>query len=228
MKKPIPFFTTIILLTIIFSGCKSLNKTQAETGQNNAGIKDIMTGMRSQNTMMSALLEGVTGGNAGVAIGKKMDSEAAAIQKAIPGAQVKRIGEGINITFESGFLFGKSSADISGAAEDNLQKLATFFTNNPNTKILIEGHTSKDSSMAANEEANMQLSQQRSVAVSHFLQLKGVDKSRITEKWYGDNQPKYPNDTEANRQKNRRVEIGLIANEAFKKMAQEGKVKSKK
>ena len=210
---------------MLLTSCKSLNKTQAETGQNNAGVKDIMAGMKSQNTMMSALLESVTGGNVGIAIGKKMDSEAAAIQKAIPGAQVKRIGEGINITFESGFLFGKSSADISGAAEDNLQKLATFFTGNPNTKILIEGHTSKDSSMTANEEANMQLSQQRAIAVSRFLQSKGVDSSRITEKWYGDNQPKYPNDTEANRQKNRRVEIGLIANEAFKKMAQEAKEK---
>ncbi len=210
---------------MLLTSCKSLNKTQAETGQNNAGLKDLMAGMKSGNTMMSALMEGVMGGNAGMVIGKKMDDEAAAIQKAIPGAQVKRIGEGINITFESGFLFGKSSAGISGDAETNLEKLASFFTNNPNTKILIEGHTSKDSSMAANEAANMQLSQQRAIAVSRFLQSKGVDSSRITEKWYGDNQPKYPNDTEANRQKNRRVEIGLIANEAFKKMAQEAKGK---
>ena len=45
-----------------------------------------------------------------------------------------------------------------------------------------------------------------------YLVSKGVDSSRLTAKWYGEDQPKYPND-EANRAKNRRVELAIYANE---------------
>jgi len=47
----------------------------------------------------------------------------------------------------------------------------------------------------------------------------------MTVKWYGETQPKYPNDNEANRQKNRRVELGVIANDKMKEEAKEGKLK---
>ncbi len=173
--------------------------------------------------MAGALMDGMLTGDAGIYLNKRMDDEAGQIQKMIPGAEVKRIGQGINITFESGFLFDKGSAEIGGDAKDNLQKLATFFTNNTNTKILIEGHTSRDTTQNVSEEANLKLSEQRAIAVSHFFEAKGVSASRVTEKWYGGSQPKYANDTEANREKNRRVEIGLIADETFKKMAQDAK-----
>lgn len=210
---------------LIFTSCKSLNKTQAETGRNDAGITNILADFKTNNTMAGALMDGMLTGDAGISLGKRMDDEAGQIQKAIPGAEVKRIGQGINITFESGFLFDKGSAEIGSAAKENLEKLAVFFTNNPNTKILIEGHTSKDTTQNVSDEANLKLSEQRAVAVSHFLETKGVSNSRITEKWYGGSQPKYANDTEANREKNRRVEIGLIADETYKKMLQEGKNK---
>ena len=172
--------------------------------------------------MAGALMDGMLTGDAGIALGKRMDDEASEIEKMIPGAEVKRIGQGINITFASGFLFKTSSAKIEGAAKENLDKLATFFTNNPNTKILIEGHTSKNPDLKQSEDKDKKLSEKRALAVSRYLQSKGIIASRMTEKWYGSAQPKYPNDTEANREKNRRVEIGLIPDEAYKRLAQEG------
>jgi outer membrane protein OmpA-like peptidoglycan-associated protein len=62
--------------------------------------------------------------------------------------------------------------------------------------------------------------------VASYLESKGVATNRFTVKWYGEDQPKYPNDSEANRALNRRVEIAVIANEEMKKDAQEGKLDS--
>jgi outer membrane protein OmpA-like peptidoglycan-associated protein len=74
------------------------------------------------------------------------------------------------------------------------------------------------------DEFNMTLSEKRAKAVSAYLVSKGVAASRLTEKWYGETQPKYANDNEENRQKNRRVELGIVANENMKADATNGKL----
>jgi outer membrane protein OmpA-like peptidoglycan-associated protein len=71
----------------------------------------------------------------------------------------------------------------------------------------------------------MTLSKKRAQSVASFMDSRGISKSRITEKWYGETQPKFPNDSEANREKNRRVEIGISADENMKQQAQNGELK---
>jgi outer membrane protein OmpA-like peptidoglycan-associated protein len=56
------------------------------------------------------------------------------------------------------------------------------------------------------------------------LKANGVIESRLQTKWYGETQPKYPNDSEENRQKNRRVELAVYANDDMKNKAKEGKL----
>jgi outer membrane protein OmpA-like peptidoglycan-associated protein len=70
----------------------------------------------------------------------------------------------------------------------------------------------------------MELSKKRAYSVSEFLQSKGVSTSRMDIKWYGETQPKVPNTTDANRSLNRRVEVGISANEQMKQEAQQGKL----
>ena len=48
---------------------------------------------------------------------------------------------------------------------------------------------------------------ERAKAVVDYLVEKGVDKSRLTSAGYGFDRPIAPNDTEANRQQNRRTEF---------------------
>ena len=60
-------------------------------------------------------------------------------------------------------------------------------------------------------------------SVSNFFVSQGIDASRLTTKWYGETQPKYPND-EASRAKNRRVELGIHANEDMKEDAKNNKL----
>jgi outer membrane protein OmpA-like peptidoglycan-associated protein len=131
------------------------------------------------------------------------------------------VGEGINMTFNSGLMFKINSAAISDSYKDDLSAAAGVFKKYPDTHILVEGHTDD----TGKDEYNMQLSQKRAEAVVQYFESQGIPRSRMVEKWYGETQPKYPNDSEANREKNRRVELAIYANDDMKKQAQDGTLK---
>jgi len=149
-----------------------------------------------------------------------MDKQAKAIKQAVPDAQVERVGEGINVTFNSALLFKINSSTLSDSAKASLAKIAGVFTQYPETNLLLEGHTDDTGS----DSYNMNLSQQRAEAVKDYLVSQGVTANRFTVKWYGESQPKYPNNSEANRALNRRVEMAVMANEEMKQDAQKGKI----
>ena len=195
---------------IILGGCKSLSKSQKGVmiGAGAGGAVGAGVGKAAGNTALGAIIGATVGGVAGGIIGKKMDKQAEEISE-IPGAEVKRVGEGINVTFESGVLFGFDKSQVSIAAEKQLTELAQILNKYPDTYLLVEGHTDA----AGTDEYNMGLSQRRAEAVANVLKQKNISGSRIKTKWYGETQPKYSNDTEEDKAKNRRVELAIYANE---------------
>lgn len=217
MKKIIIIITAIAL---VLSSCKSMNKQQKGTAIGAAGGAALGAAV-TKGSIWGILIGAAIGGTAGNLIGKKMDEQAKELKQAIPTAEVQRVGEGINITFESGLMFKINSADISDSYKSDLGSAAEVFTKYPETNIVIEGHTDDTGS----DEYNMTLSEKRAKAVQAFLATKGVDNARMTVKWYGETQPKYPNDSETNRQKNRRVELAVVANDQMKEQAKDGKLK---
>lgn len=216
MKKTMILIATVAM---IFSSCKSLNNTQKGTGIG-AVAGGVAGGLIFKNTAAGAIIGAAVGGAAGYAIGRHMDKQAEAIKKAIPDAEVTRVGEGIEMTFNSALLFKINSAELSADAKTDLDKLSGVFLEYPETNILVEGHTDDTGS----DEFNMQLSEKRAKAVSGYLTAKGIDAGRFSVKWYGETQPKYPNDSEGNRIKNRRVELAIFANDQMKKDASDGQV----
>ena len=56
--------------------------------------------------------------------------------------------------------------------------------------------------------------------MAHYLQALGIDKSRLTEVGYGEEQPVATNETATGRQQNRRVEVAIYADEALIEKAQ--------
>lgn len=170
------------------------------------------------NTALGAIIGGVVGGAAGAYIGDRMDKQAQRIEEEIPGAEVERVGEGINVTFdeESGVYFATDAYAVEGQSREALLKLANIFKEYPNTNILVEGHTDSTGSDAY----NLTLSKNRAQAVTNFLVNQGISKGRIDTKWYGEAQPKYDNSTVEGRSKNRRVEVAIVANEELKKEAE--------
>ena len=212
-------FIFILVSVLVLAGCSSMNKQQKGTTIGAAGGAAIGA-LVSKGSVWGILAGAAIGGAAGNLIGKKMDAQAKELTQAVPTAQVERVGEGINMTFESGLMFKINSADINESYKDDLAGATAVFIKYPETNLIIEGHTDD----TGKDEFNMALSEKRAKAVGDFLKSKGIAASRITEKWYGEAQPKYPNDTEENRVKNRRVEIAVIANEDMKQKANEGKL----
>ena len=196
--------------TMIFSGCKNMSKSQKGVliGAGAGGAVGAGIGKAAGNTALGAIIGATVGGVAGGIIGKKMDKQAEEISK-IPGAEVKRVGEGINVTFEEGVLFGYDRFDITSSAETKLEQLAEILNKYPDTYVLVEGHTDSKGTDNYNET----LSEKRALAVSDELRDKNVKSKRIKTAWYGETQPKYSNETEASRAKNRRVEFAIYANE---------------
>ncbi len=219
MKTMIIRKTSYIVALAMVMSCstvKNANKTQkgavigAAGGAVIGGVLGNNVGS-GDNTALGAILGAAIGGAAGGYIGNRMDRQAERIEEEIPGAEVKRVGEGINVTFneDAGVYFDTNKSNVKGTSATTLDKLAGIFKEYPKSNILVEGHTDS----AGSDEYNMTLSKQRATSVTDYLVSKGIDKSRFDTKWYGENQPVGDNSTAAGKTKNRRVELAIVASE---------------
>ncbi len=208
----------LLIAAFSFGSCKSLNKTQKGVliGAGAGGVVGAGVGKALNNTALGAIIGATVGGVAGGIIGRRMDEQAKEIQN-IPGADVKRVGEGINVTFESGVLFATNSANLNMASRDNLAKLTDVLNKYPDTYVRVEGHTDN----TGTTDYNLGLSEKRAKEVSDYLSLKGLKEDRIKTAWYGESQPKSSNETEAGKALNRRVEFSIYANETMKEKAKQ-------
>jgi len=199
------------------SGCASTsNQTKgAVIGATSGGAIGAMIGNATGSTATGLVLGTLVGGAGGAIIGHQMDQQAKEIHRNIPGATVARVGEGMDVTFGSELLFSENSAVLTEQARRDLSSLAQSLQKYPNTNVLIVGHTDSTGS----ESENMALSQQRAAATAHFLESQGVSRSRIRATGRGASEPVAPSDTEADRQRNRRVEVAIFANDEFKAQA---------
>lgn len=217
-KIKIATFSVALAMTgILGAGCNSLTKTQkgAAIGAGGGGVVGALIGKAAGNTALGAIIGGAVGGTAGALIGHKMDKQAAEIKQTVPGATVTRAGEGIIVNFSSGILFDTDKADVKPAAQTNLEKLAASLQNNPETNILIVGHTDNTGSDAH----NMDLSIRRAEAVKSVITADNISGSRLTVQGKGETEPIGDNNTVDGRAQNRRVEIVIVANDQMKTQA---------
>ncbi len=211
-------FTAAVLAAAMFfgaAGCASLNNTEKGAiigGAGGAAVGGVI-GNQTGSTARGAIIGAVVGGAAGAIIGHKMDQRAKELEQ-IPGATVQRVGEGIEVTFDSGLLFDFDSSTIKGDARANLNQLATSLANYDDSELMIIGHT--DSKGTA--EYNQQLSQDRAAAAQGYLASRGVNRT-IRTLGRGESEPVASNDTEAGRSQNRRVEVAIYAGDALKAQA---------
>jgi outer membrane protein OmpA-like peptidoglycan-associated protein len=202
----------VVLLCALMVGCTALqnaNNTQKGAGIGVAG--GALIGGLLGGGVKGALIGAAIGGAAGGLIGNSMDKQADKIAEAIPGADVVRVGEGIQIVFDenSGVNFAFNSSDLTATATTNLDAVAEVFIEFPDTTLLLEGHTDD----VGDAGYNMTLSKRRAQSVADYLQNKGVSASRFTVTAYGETKPRFDNATKEGQAKNRRVEIGVAANE---------------
>lgn len=95
-----------------------------------------------------------------------------------------------------------------------LDEVAQVIKDNPHIKKLqIEGHASSE----GDDDYNMKLSDHRAKAVRVYLIGKGIAPAMLVAKGFGETKPIADNDTEAGREKNRRVEFNILEQDVTKK-----------
>lgn len=159
----------------------------------------------------NAAIGGLTGAVVGGGIGNYMDRQAAALKKNLPEAEIVRDGDKVYVALPSGILFDTGKDALKPAAKDSLSKAAATLKASE-TNIIVQGHTDSTGSPAVNQP----LSERRAAHVRDFLAANGVPSSRMSAVGYGSSSPVVPNDTDANRALNRRVQLEISPTEKLK------------
>ncbi|MGJ7918375.1 OmpA family protein [Massilia sp. LXY-6] len=105
-------------------------------------------------------------------------------------------------------LFATDRAELTPNGMATVRKLAEVMMQNPDRTVLVEGFTDSTGSSSHNKD----LSERRAQSVAMALTSLGVPRERVATRGYGEMYPVAPNDSAANRQLNRRVEI-VLSNE---------------
>lgn len=118
------------------------------------------------------------------------------------------------VRVEKGFIrisdliyFDFNKVTIQERSDSLIDEIAKVIAANPQLlRIRIEGHTDD----VGSDIANLKLSQGRAEAVKAALVARGIDAGRLDAAGFGEMRPKVPNDSEANRAENRRVEFIIV------------------
>jgi OOP family OmpA-OmpF porin len=125
--------------------------------------------------------------------GMKQDISASEMLEAIN----KNGSISLQINFETG------KATIKPESQTIVDQIAEMLKSDATLKVSIEGHTDNVGTPAANKA----LSENRAKAVMNAIIAKGIDKSRLSAKGWGQEKPVADNASEEGKAKNRRVEI---------------------
>ncbi|NND44300.1 MAG: OmpA family protein [Xanthomonadales bacterium] len=131
--------------------------------------------------------------------------------RAVPVAAAKPPGlVKTTITLDSEVTFELDKYEIRPEASPVLDHIAEVIGNtNVISEVLIEGHTCD----IATDEYNQLLSERRARSVMEYLSGAGLDAENMGTAGFGESRPRFPNDSEENRSRNRRVEITYLTRE---------------
>ena len=211
--KSLLVVTVILSASLTFAGCKSWSSTTkgALIGTGSGAAVGAVIGKTLGNTAAGAIGGAVVGGTVGAIIGGNMDRKAAEMDRELDGVTIQRVEEGIAVSFDSGILFDFDSSTLRPEGYNNLQKLVSIINRDTDTILVIVGHT--DSS--GDDSYNLRLSERRAQSASTYMISQGLPASRIQTVGRGEYEPIAENTTDAGRQKNRRIEVAIVASPEY-------------
>lgn len=198
---------------IAISGCANMNEVQRGTATGagiGAGLGAVIGAATGNGNSRHAAQGAAVGGAAGAVIGNiwsaRMERQKQEMQRATQGTgiQVSQTADNrLKMEIPSDISFDTNRADIKPNFRPILDRFASTLQSNPNTNVTIIGHTDS----TGNDAINNPLSINRAAETRQYLSARGVALNRIQIDGRGSHEPLVSNTTEANRAKNRRVEI---------------------
>jgi outer membrane protein OmpA-like peptidoglycan-associated protein/tetratricopeptide (TPR) repeat protein len=104
-------------------------------------------------------------------------------------------------------LFATNSYQVNDTIKAVVNEFSDYLSQNPKLTVTIEGHTDN----VGNPTDNLILSQNRARSIYDYLVERGIDKSRLSYKGYGETKPIATNSTSEGKAKNRRTVFKVIA-----------------
>jgi outer membrane protein OmpA-like peptidoglycan-associated protein len=121
------------------------------------------------------------------------------------------------IVINEKILFEVDKAIIRPESFDLMNEITTVIKDNPRIKkISIEGHTDDDGKAGYNKK----LSQKRADSVMKYLVEHGVEATRLVAVGHGEDIPLVANDSDENKEKNRRVEFIIVEQDEVKEVVE--------
>lgn len=141
----------------------------------------------------------------------KEQIEKYAKEQGLAGRATANIEErGVVVSIQDTALFLLGSADLTPQAREIVRKVGQILLTTPNY-IRVEGHTCNLPIHTARFPSNWELSVARATSVvQELLHAANFPPERLSASGYGEYRPVAPNDSEANRQQNRRVDFVVL------------------
>ena len=123
------------------------------------------------------------------------------------------VGAVLKLNVEANLLFDTDKYDLKQTALEKLEEFKDVIVQIPKAEIIISGHTDSD----AEDAYNYTLGMNRAKAVESYLHqiLEGKGEYTYKAESYGEREPIVANNSEKNKQKNRRVEILVFPHKEF-------------
>ena len=155
----------------------------------------------------SALIGAGIGALVGGGIGAYMDKQEQELRTQLQntGVSVTRSGDTIILNMPSNVTFASGQDALNAQFFQVLDAVGIVLNKYPQTLLDIDGHTDNTGST----EFNQALSERRAVSVARYLNSRQVDSRRLLVVGFGETRPVAPNETEAGRSANRRVEVRI-------------------
>jgi chemotaxis protein MotB len=199
------------LTAMMTGGCQDPNKEKiAMLEGNNKALTDELNGCQNESAQLRAErdtclkdLADARGETAGLRDKLASQPKVPEGWTAVPG--------GAMIAIEGWALFDEGDESIRKGEIKVLDLVASTLQKEYASKdVLVFGHTDNKSIKVSGWKDNWELSAQRALSVVRYFATKGIDPKRMVACGCGEHRPRMANDSDQNRQKNRRVEIFVL------------------
>jgi chemotaxis protein MotB len=241
MKRNLVLWLSVVFVSAMLVGCVSSGKYERlET--DNSGLQTQFNNLQTQcsnlQTQFNSLQAGYSACREQFAQSEKEKADLLArekqsqstyeqlmsqLQKEVSAGQVtiSQYQDKLTVNVAEKIFFDSGSAALKPSGKEVLKKLGTVIKGLSDKVVRVEGHTDNvpiAKSLRDTYPTNWELSAARAITVARFLQdSAGVPPEMLIASALGQYHPLVTNDTPANRQKNRRIEIALQNKDVLKR-----------